>query len=35
LPKAKKVEATLAIFNKKVKELSFPKNPALFTKEKG
>lgn len=27
------VEATHAIFNEKVKELTFPKNPSLFTKE--
>lgn len=33
LPKAKMVEATLGLFNKKVKELTFPKNPSLFTDE--
>ena len=31
LPKEKMVEATNALFAKKVKELSFPENPTLFS----
>ena len=33
LPKAKIVEATQALFTKKVKQLTFPKNPTLFGTE--
>ena len=33
MPKEQITEATYAIFNAKVKELTFPKNPSLFTKE--
>eukprot|EP00353_Schmidingerella_taraikaensis_P009045 CAMPEP_0185591648 /NCGR_PEP_ID=MMETSP0434-20130131/65229_1 /TAXON_ID=626734 ORGANISM="Favella taraikaensis, Strain Fe Narragansett Bay" /NCGR_SAMPLE_ID=MMETSP0434 /ASSEMBLY_ACC=CAM_ASM_000379 /LENGTH=63 /DNA_ID=CAMNT_0028216821 /DNA_START=53 /DNA_END=241 /DNA_ORIENTATION=+ len=34
LTKAKMIAATHALFREKAKELTFPKNPTLFTKDR-